>query len=216
MADGGWIRLTVNCEADVPADKVRLTIKNMTSWWKAITKNTHNADWVNDLASVENSVGGEDTADVDAEDLIDYEFVLSKVTNDTMKEEIRNIIEQEEMVNYEKRMGDKWTTDLAPLRTNWEKPYLTTAPVLILLFKQVFGWTENGKRKNHYYNEISCSISAGILLAAVHNAGLVTLTSTPLNCGPRLRTLLGRPANEKLLMLLPIGYPADDATVPKP
>merc|ERR1719362_2816285 len=79
MADGDWIRLTVNCEADVPADKVRLTIKNMTSWWKAITKNTHNADWVNDLASVENSVGGEDTADVDAEDLIDYEFVLSKV-----------------------------------------------------------------------------------------------------------------------------------------
>ena len=51
--------------------------------------------------------------------------------------------------------------DLAPLRTNWEKPYLTTAPVLILLFKQAFGWTENGKRKNHYYNEISCSISAG-------------------------------------------------------
>ena len=51
----------------------------MTSWWKAITKNTHNADWVNDLASVENSIGGEDTADVDAEDLIDYEFVLSKV-----------------------------------------------------------------------------------------------------------------------------------------
>ena len=78
-----------------------------------------------------------------------------------MKEEIRNIIEQEEMVNYEKRMGVKWTTDLAPLKTTWEKPYLTTAPVLILLFKQVYGLTDKGKRKIHYYNEISCSISAG-------------------------------------------------------
>ena len=64
---------------------------------------------------------------------------------------------------------EQTSIDLAPLRTNWEKPYLTTAPVLILLFKQVFGWTENGKRKNHYYNEISCSISAGTFKNAMPN-----------------------------------------------
>lgn len=82
-----------------------------------------------------------------------------------MKERIRSIIEQEERINYEQRMGIKWTTDLKPLKTTWEKPYLTIAPALILLFKQVYGWTDKDKkrRKTHYYNEISCSISAGII-----------------------------------------------------
>ncbi len=73
---------------------------------------------------------------------------------------------------------------------------------------------DDGNRKTHYYHEISCSLSAGLFLSAVHNAGLVTLTSTPLNCGPQLRDLLGRPKNEKLLLCLPVGYPAEDATVP--
>ena len=108
----------------------------------------------------------------------------------------------------------QWTTDLKFVRTNWIKPYLTSAPYLILQFKQTYGLMENGARKVHYYNEISCSISAGLLLAAIQWSGLVTLTSTPLNCGPALRTLLGRPQNEKLLMLLPVGLPAGDATVP--
>jgi len=136
------------------------------------------------------------------------------VQDQEVKEKVREIIEEEEEINYTQRMGDKWTTDLKPLKTDWVKPYLTTAPYLILLFKQTYGILPNGKKKVHYYNEISCSISAGLLLAAIQMSGLVTLTSTPLNCGPALRTLLGRPANEKLLMLLPVGYPAEDATVP--
>lgn len=136
------------------------------------------------------------------------------VTNDEIKEEIRDIVEAEERINYEKRMGKQWTTDLKPLNTTWEKPYLTTAPALVLLFKQTYGILPEGKKKTHYYNEISCSISSGLFIAAAHNAGLVTLTSTPLNCGPALRKLLNRPSNEKLLMLLPLGYPAKDATVP--
>ena len=136
------------------------------------------------------------------------------VQDPEVKGQVRHIIELEERINYEKRMGDQWTTDLKPLKTTWQKPYLTEAPVLVLLFKQVHGWTENGLKKTHYYNEISCSISAGLFLAAVQVAGLVTLTSTPLNCGPALRSLLNRPSEEKLLMLLPLGYPAPDATVP--
>lgn len=83
------------------------------------------------------------------------------MTNDAVKEEIRDIVEAEERVNYEKRMGKQWTTDLKPLQTNWEKPYLTTAPALVLLFKQTFGNLPDGNKKVHYYNEISCSISAG-------------------------------------------------------
>jgi len=136
------------------------------------------------------------------------------VSDQDIKEKIRDIIEQEEEINYLQRMGRKWTTDLKFVRTNWIKPYLTTAPYLILLFKQTHGYMANGAKKVHYYNEISCSISAGLLLAAIQHSGLVTLTSTPLNCGPAIRTLLDRPSNEKLLMLLPVGLAADDATVP--
>ncbi|XP_027000886.2 iodotyrosine deiodinase 1 [Tachysurus fulvidraco] len=130
------------------------------------------------------------------------------------KHKIREIVEEEEEINYRQRMGDKWVHDLRRLRTNWVKEYLDTAPYLILIFKQTYGIKPDGKKKTHYYNEISVSISCGLLLAALQNVGLVTVTTTPLNCGPQLRVLLHRPVNEKLLMLLPVGYPAPDATVP--
>ncbi|XP_028997315.1 iodotyrosine deiodinase 1 [Betta splendens] len=141
-----------------------------------------------------------------------WTFVL--VSDTETKHQIRLIVEEEEEVNYRQRMGDKWVHDLAKLRTNWIKEYLDVAPYLVLIFKQTHGLLSNGKKKTHYYNEISVSIACGILLAALQNAGLVTVTTTPLNCGPQLRLLLKRPVNEKLLMLLPVGYPASDATVP--
>uniref|UniRef100_A0A0A9VZ71 Iodotyrosine dehalogenase 1 n=1 Tax=Lygus hesperus TaxID=30085 RepID=A0A0A9VZ71_LYGHE len=131
-----------------------------------------------------------------------------------MKAKIRDIVEHEERINYERRMGDQWVTDLKPLKTFWEKEYLTVAPYLILVFKQVYGFKENGMKRTHYYNEMSVAIASGILLTAIHYAGLVSLTSTPLNCGSAIRALLGRPKNEKLTLLLPVGYPAADATVP--
>lgn len=141
-----------------------------------------------------------------------WTFVV--VSDADLKQSVRTIIEDEEEINYTKRMGNQWTTDLSPLKTDWVKEYLTTAPYLILVFKQAYGFNADGTKKNHYYNEISVAISTGILLAAIQKAGLVTLTSTPLNCGPALRTLLGRPTNEKLMILLPVGYPAENALVP--
>ncbi|XP_016004616.1 iodotyrosine deiodinase 1 isoform X2 [Rousettus aegyptiacus] len=141
-----------------------------------------------------------------------WTFVVVK--DPEMKHRIREIIEQEEEINYLKRMRRQWVSDLKKLRTNWIKEYLDTAPVLILVFKQVHGFAANGQKKVHYYNEISVSIACGILLAALQNAGLVTVTTTPLNCGPRLKLFLSRPTNEKLLMLLPVGYPSKQATVP--
>lgn len=130
-------------------------------------------------------------------------------------------------------MGKVWTNDLKPLRTNWIKEYLTEAPYLILVFKQMYSFREDGVKKLHYYNEQSVSIAVGILLAAIHvrirqldhsmvvinlcciqHAGLVSLTSTPLNCGPAIRNMLGRPSSEKLTILLPVGYPAENCTVP--
>jgi len=141
-----------------------------------------------------------------------WTFVV--VSDKDLKQSVRQLIEDEEEVNYTKRMGVQWTTDLRPLKTDWHKEYLSDAPYLILVFKQVYGYNPDGTKKNHYYNELSVAIATGILLSAIQHAGLVTLTSTPLNCGPALRTLLGRPSNEKLMILLPVGYPAKDATVP--
>ena len=83
------------------------------------------------------------------------------VSDSRMKEDIRGIIEEEEEINYTKRMGKQWVADLKFVKTNWVKPYLTEAPLLVLLFKQVHGYTEDGEKKVHYYNEISCSISLG-------------------------------------------------------
>ncbi|ROT67757.1 putative iodotyrosine dehalogenase 1 [Penaeus vannamei] len=113
-----------------------------------------------------------------------------------------------------KLFRDQWVQDLKALRTSWVKEYLTEAPWLILVFKQTYGMLPDGRKRNHYYHEISTALAGGILLSAIHNAGLVTLTSTPLNCGPALRSLLDRPPNEKLLLLLPVGFPSDGATVP--
>ena len=127
---------------------------------------------------------------------------------------IREIVEKEEEVNYKKRMGDQWVKDLKKLNTDWNKPYLTTAPYLIVVFKQVHGISDNGERTTNYYHEISVSIACGFLIAAIHQAGLVTLTSTPLNAGPAIRNLLNREKNEKLVVLLPVGYPSKDCKVP--
>lgn len=140
--------------------------------------------------------------------------IFINLHSDKIKKQIREIIEVEEFTNYQQRMSRQWTTDLLPLRTSYVKEYLTEAPYTILVFKQTYGMRSDGKRKIHYYNEISCSISVGILLCALQAAGLCSLTTTPLNCGPALRSLLNRPANEKLLVLLPVGLPADDCEVP--
>lgn len=136
------------------------------------------------------------------------------VSSAGIKEEIREIVEQEELLNYTQRMHKQWTTDISPLKTNHVKEYLTDASHLILIFKQTYGIREDGRRKQHYYNEISTSIATGILISAIQAAGLSSLITTPLNCGPALRSLLNRPANEKLLVLLPVGYPADDCEIP--
>nr|XP_002730514.1 PREDICTED: iodotyrosine dehalogenase 1-like [Saccoglossus kowalevskii] len=131
-----------------------------------------------------------------------------------IKSLIRQIVEDEEHLNYQKRMGVQWVNDLKQLKTSWQKPYIETAPYLILVFEQVYGTRTDGSKQNHYYSRISTSIACGILLTALQNVGLCTVTSTPLNAGPAIRKLVERPSNEKLLLLLPIGYPADNAMVP--
>ena len=141
-----------------------------------------------------------------------WTFVV--VQDQQTKSKIREIVEQEEYMNYDRRMGDKWVNDLKFVHTTHEKPYLEDAPYIIVVFKQAYHTDPNGNKYIHYYYEISTAIACGILVAAIQNAGLVTVTTTPLNAGPALRVLLGRPENEKVMLLLPVGYPTSDAKVP--
>ena len=102
------------------------------------------------------------------------------------KKRVREIVEQEEYLNYDRRMGERWVGDIKFIRTTHEKPYLETAPYLIVVFKQAYHVGGDGTRYAHYYFEISTAIACGVLVAAIHNAGLVTVTTTPLNAGKTL------------------------------
>jgi len=134
------------------------------------------------------------------------------VANPDIKREIRIAAEKEEKESYERRMPDAWKEDIVPLGTDWHKPFLETAPYLIIVFKRAYEIHEGNKKNNYYVNE-SVGLAAGFLIAAIHNAGLVTLTHTP---SPMnfLQKILKRPENERPFLLLPVGYAADEVSVP--
>lgn len=134
------------------------------------------------------------------------------VSNPELKRKIREAAEKEEFENYNSRMPEDWLEDLQPFGTDWHKPFLETAPYLIVLFKRPYELEAGEKRKNYYVNE-SVGLAAGFLLAAIHNAGLaaVTHTPSPMNF---LHSILQRPENERAFLLIPVGYPAPDVQVP--
>lgn len=131
-----------------------------------------------------------------------------------LKSRIRAAAEAEERENYEGgRFPEEWLETLAPLGTGWEKPFLTTAPWIVVCFREDYGVTPDGGRVKNYYVSESVGIACGFFIAALHDMGLVTLTHTPSPMG-FLSRLLDRPPNEKPYILFPVGYPAADATVP--
>ncbi|MBK7874879.1 MAG: nitroreductase family protein [Planctomycetes bacterium] len=149
-----------------------------------------------------------------------WTFVV--VTDAAAKRAIRLAAEEEERKSYAERMDDEWLAALEPLGTNWEKPFLETAPALVVVFRHAYGcepgpWSvssSKGERTyQNYYSQESVGIACGFLIAALHHAGLATLTHTP---SPMsfLARVLQRPENEKAFLLLPVGYPAEDCTVP--
>ena len=129
------------------------------------------------------------------------------------KKKIREAAEAEEREFYEHRASAEWLAALQPLGTDEQKPFLETAPYLIAVFLQKFGELPDGTRVKHYYPVESTGIATGMLITALHTAGLATLTHTP---SPMkfLNEILGRPKNERPFLLLVVGYPADDARVP--
>jgi iodotyrosine deiodinase len=136
-----------------------------------------------------------------------WTFVL--VTDRALKRRIREAAEQEERAFYSGRAGDAWLEDLAPLNTDANKPFLETAPALIVVFAQRHG--ADGSK--HYYVQESVGIACGFLLAALHHAGLATLTHTPSPMG-FLGEVLERPDNERAFLLIPVGLPARGCRVP--
>ncbi|MBK9333674.1 MAG: nitroreductase family protein [Ignavibacteria bacterium] len=139
-----------------------------------------------------------------------WKFII--VESPDIKREIRIAAEKEEKESYERRMPESWLGDLAPLGTDWHKEFLEIAPYLIVVFKIDYLKTDKEIKKHYYVNE-SAGIATGILLASLQNMGLVTLTHTP---SPMnfLQKILNRPSNEKPYLLIPVGYPADNAEVP--
>ena len=140
-----------------------------------------------------------------------WQFVV--VRDSGIKTKIREAAEKEEKEFYGHRATKEWLEDLNQFGTDWHKPFLEIAPYLIVIFRKIYDLEDDGtQRKNYYVNE-SVGIASGFLLAALHHAGLATLTHTP---SPMnfLGEILNRPKNEKAFLLIPVGYPAKDAEVP--
>ena len=136
------------------------------------------------------------------------------VSDPAIKKEIREAAEKEEYESYKHRMSEEWLEDLKPLQTDWHKPFLEKAPYLIIVFKRIYDDSEEGKKKNNYYVSESVGLACGFLLAAIHYAGLVSLTHTP-NPMNFLTRILHRPENERPFLLIPVGHPIEDSYVPK-
>ncbi len=136
------------------------------------------------------------------------------VTDAAIKKEIRATAEKEEYDSYNGRMSSEWLEDLKPLQTDWHKPFLEIAPYLIVVFKKAYDILPDGTKRNNYYVNESVGLACGFLLAALHHAGLCALTHTP---SPMnfLSKVLNRPENERPFVLIPVGYCAKEAYVPK-
>ena len=131
-----------------------------------------------------------------------------------MKQKIRDAAEAEERKFYAGAAGDEWISALEPIGTGENKPHLTDAPALIVVFAQRYGLRSDGSKYKHYYVNESVGIAIGFLIAALHNVGLVCLPHTP-NPMKFLNLICNRPDNEKPMMILPVGYPAEDAKIPQ-
>jgi iodotyrosine deiodinase len=131
----------------------------------------------------------------------------------TLKQKLREAAETEELKFYRERATGEWLEALHPLGTDHVKTHMTDAPWLVVLFAEKYGLNPEGSHRKNYYVDESVSIAAGLFITAIHNMGLATLPHTPSPMG-FLRDILGRGKNEKAVLLMPVGYPHPEATVP--
>ncbi len=136
------------------------------------------------------------------------------ISDPQIKHEIRIAAEAEERQSYEGgRMPSAWREALAPLGTDWHKPYLDIVPWIVVIFEETHGYNPDGSNRTNYYVKESVGCACGLFLTALHHMGLAALTHTPSPMG-FLSELLGRPGNERPYVLIPVGHPAEDAVVP--
>lgn len=135
------------------------------------------------------------------------------ISNKELKHKIRLLAEEEERKSYDGRMSDEWLKDLAPLGTDWHKEFIDIAPWIVVVMKRAYEIEDNGHKHQNYYVSESVGLAAGFFLMAVHNVGLVALTHTP---SPMnfISKALNRPENERPILLIPVGYPAETVMVP--
>ena len=140
-----------------------------------------------------------------------WHFVIVK--DPKIKRKIRKAAEIEEKEFYGRRAPKEWLDDLHQFGTDWNKPFLEEAPYLIVIFSKKFDMNDDGTNKKNYYVSESVGIASGLLLTALHNAGLVTLTHTPSPMG-FLSDILNRPPSDKPYLIIPVGFPSENAEVP--
>ena len=162
------------------------------------------------LDIIENCIRTAGTA-VSGANMQPWQFVV--VQDQEIKRKIRLAAEKEERAFYEEKAPQEWLDALAPLGTDSNKPFLESAPYLIAIFQERFGLLPDGRKVKHYYAVESVGIATGLLIAAIHNAGLVCLTHTPSPMG-FLNEILERPRSERPFLLLVVGYPADHVKIP--
>ena len=207
MSDDGFIPLEWN---ELPEDEMKLRAIELFESMNMRRTTRHFSNRTVPKELIEYAIKCGSTAPSGAH-LQPWTFVA--VSNQELKEKMREAAEKEERKTYSERMPEAWQEVLEPLGTDAVKEHMTDAPWLVVLFRQSKRVRENGKFGPTYYSTESCGIAAGMFIHAIHNMGLVTLTHTPSPMG-FLREILGRPEHEHAMLVLPVGYPAEEAMVP--
>mgnify|MGYP006255871141 FL=1 len=207
MSSDGFVPLSWEELSDVEMEKRALDLfENMTR--RRTTRHFSSRDVPRKL--IERAIMCGSTAPSGAH-LQPWTFVA--VSSQELKAKMREAAEIEERKTYSERMPEAWKEVLQPLGTDAVKEHMTDAPWIVVLFRQTQRVRDNGESGPTYYSTESCGIAAGMFIHAIHNMGLVTLTHTPSSMG-FLREILNRPDHEHAMLVLPVGYPAEDAMVP--
>lgn len=207
--DGTYTPVPYRPDRPDPADALARSVEFRTLMARRRTVRMFSSDLV-PIELIENAIATAATAPSGAH-AEPWTFVV--VSDPAVKAHIRAAAEEEERRSYASRMPDEWVRALRRLGTDEVKAHLTDAPYVIVVFEQAYYLGEDGYRRKHYYVAESVGMACGLLLASLQTAGLAALTHTP---SPMrfLSEILGRPKNERPYVVIPVGWPADDAVVP--
>lgn len=195
---------------EIPKDEMIKRSENFLEWADKRRSVRHFSNREVPLEVMENLIMTASTAPSGAHK---QPWTFCLISNKELKSKIRALAEEEEYKSYHGRMTKEWLKDLEPLGTDWQKEFIDVAPWIVVVMKRSYEFDPEGAKLNNYYVAESVGLAAGFFLMAVHHAGLVALTHTP---SPMnfISKALDRPENEKPMLLIPVGFPAENAMVP--